>query len=161
MPDPIPGEIFHTAVNRVYTGALGWAVNKKHDQMARVLYEPAHENTAFEDPARRGQGRDVATWVFSEEPGLEEGLFETGFELMIDARLEPEASVGLHRHAHTEEIYYMLEGSLTMTTVGTDGAPHTETLLPGDAHMVKIGQGHYGTAGPDGARFIAVAMRKR
>ena len=37
-------------------------------------------------------------------------------------------------------------------------AEHTETLGRGDAHVVKLGQAHYGIAGPRGARFIAVAM---
>ena len=161
MPTPyIPGDQFHVPGSRVYDGEVGWAVNKRHEQMARVVYEPAHENTAFEDAARRGSGKDHATWIFSEEPGLEEGHFTTGFELMIDARLEPNASIGLHRHTRTDEIYYMLEGSLEMTTVGTDGRTHTQALRAGDAHMVKLGQGHYGTAGPEGCRFLAVATRR-
>ena len=49
----VPGDVFHTQVRRVYDGEFGWAVNKRSAGMARVLYEPAHENQAFEDPARR------------------------------------------------------------------------------------------------------------
>lgn len=162
MQDPsayIPGNEFHTRVRRVYSGTYGWAVNKKHAQMAKVLYEPAHENLDCEDPAARGQGKDFATWIFSEEPGLEEGIFSSSFELMIDAELEPHASVGLHVHSRTEEIYYILSGSIIMTTVGSDGRTHTEELVAGDAHVVKIGQGHYGTAGGQGVRFLAIAVR--
>jgi hypothetical protein len=63
--------------------------------MARVVYTAVHENRAFPTgDDRRGHGRDHATWVFSEEPGLEEGLFRGGLELMIDARLEPGAAIG-------------------------------------------------------------------
>ena len=154
----IQGDHFHSQIRRVYFGSYSWAVNKKKGEMARVLYDPAHENRSFDD-ARRGSGKDFATWIFSEEPGLEENLFESDFELMIDATLEANASIGLHTHHHTEEIYYVIEGSIHMTTIGTDGQQLTEELSAGDAHFVRRGQAHYGTAGQNGARFIAVAMR--
>ncbi len=125
--------------------------------MAHVLYEAVHENRAFED-ARRGSGKDYATWVFSEEEGLREGIFSSGFELLIDAKLEPFASIGLHRHVATEEIYYILEGNIQMTTVAPSGEEDTQELAAGDAHAVKFGQSHYGTAGAEGVRFIAVAF---
>ena len=155
----VDGTVFHTQIKSVYSGTCGWAVNKQHEHMAKVVYDPAHENTAFNDE-RRGRGKDYATWIFSEEEGLKEGLFTTGFELMIDAGLEPGASIGLHTHFQTEEIYYILEGSLRMTTVNERGEEERCDLGPGDAHMVRLGQSHYGTAGPEGARFLAVAIRK-
>lgn len=154
----VPGETFHSQPRAVYAEPLGWAVNKRSEAMARVVYEAVHLNQA-EEGDRRGHGRDFATWVFSEEPGLKEGLFQSAFELMIDARLEPGAAVGLHRHDHTEEIYYLLEGALRMTTLGEGGREATVDLRPGDAHLIRVGQSHFGVAGPEGARFIAVAMR--
>lgn len=157
--DYVPGPQFHDGRHTVYSGELGWAVNKQREQMARVVYEPVHENLACEGE-RRGHGRDYATWVFSEEPGLAEGLFSTPFELMIDARLEPNASIGLHRHDRTEEVYYMLEGSLRVTTVAPDGREASADLRAGDAHLVRLGQSHFATAGADGARFLAIAVRR-
>ena len=157
--DYVDGETFHRSIRRVYSGALNWAVNKKREYMARVVYDRVHENPSFEDE-RRGKGKDFATWIFSEEEGLRENLFTTGFELMIDARLEPGASIGLHSHSQTEEIYYILEGSIEMSTVHQNGETFRQNLLAGDAHMVRLGQSHFGTAGPDGVRFIAVAVRK-
>ena len=157
--DYVDGETFHTKIKKIYSGDLDWAVNKKQEHMAKVVYDHVHENTAFEDE-RRGKGKDFATWIFSEEEGLKENLFTTGFELMIDARLEPNASIGLHTHSRTEEIYYILKGSVEMTTVNTNGNELRQKLRPGDAHMVRLGQSHYGTAGPDGVRFIAVATKK-
>jgi mannose-6-phosphate isomerase-like protein (cupin superfamily) len=154
----IPGDVFHTSVRQVYDGKLDWAVNKRDGQMARVVYLAAHENRS-EQGDRRGHGRDFAKWVFSEEPGLEEHLFATRFELCIDARLEPGAAVGLHFHDRTEEIYYLLEGELRMTTVERGGRESTAVLRSGDAHLVKLGQGHFGVAGAQGARFIAFAVR--
>ena len=161
MKDPdkfINGMHFHQHIKRVYFGRCEWAVNKKNEDMAKVLYEPAHENIAFED-VRRGKGKDYAVWVFSEEEGTEENLFESDFELMIDATLEANAALGLHHHHSTEEIYYVLEGAIEMTTVDAGGKELKQLLKAGDAHFVKRGQSHYGIAGNEGARFIAVAMR--
>ncbi len=154
----IPGEVFHDGEHSVYDGELDWAVNKKSKHMARVVYERVHENPDYDDE-RRGEGLDYAKWVFSEEPGLAEGIFGGGFELMIDAQLEPKASIGLHWHWQTEEIYYILDGSIRMTTVSADGKEHTQRLKAGDAHAVRVGQGHYGRAGRKGVRFLAVSMR--
>ena len=154
----VDGKKFHEEIRRVYFGRYDWAVNKKREDMAKVLYEPAHENSAFED-MRRGKGKDYAVWIFSEEEGIQENLFESNFELMIDATLEPNAAIGLHHHHSTEEIYYILEGAIHMITVDPNGTELKQQLFAGDAHFVRKGQSHYGIAGPDGVRFIAVAMR--
>ena len=74
------GEIFHAQVRKVYQGNLDWAVNKRAEQMAHVVYDAPHENLK-ESGDRRGRGKDFATWIFSEEPGLKENLFSTRFEL--------------------------------------------------------------------------------
>jgi quercetin dioxygenase-like cupin family protein len=153
-----PGGAFHAERRPVYGGPLGWAVNKKGALMARVRYEAPHENPA-ERGARRGGGSEYATWLLSEEGAQAEGIFEAPLELMIDATFAPGAGVGLHVHRETEEVYYVLEGSLAMTTVGPGGEEHEARLGPGDVHVVKLGQGHFGTAGPDGARVIVVAVR--
>ena len=161
-PDVPTGEQFHVPGAGVYSAPIGLAIHKRADAMARVVYTAVHENRAFPlGDDRRGHGRDHATWIFSEEPGLEEGLFHSGLELMIDARLEPSAAIGLHRHASTEEVYYMLEGELTMTTVLTDGREVSAVLRPGDAHGVRIGESHWGRAGAEGCRFLAVGFRRR
>ena len=154
-----PGDVFHSRKQPVYAGTPGFAVNKKAELMAKVVYEAPHFN-ASETGVRRGAGRDFATWVFSEEGEQAERLFSTPLELMIDARLEPFASIGLHHHEHTEEVYYVLEGRLRMTTVDPRHGEHTEELGAGDAHLVKLGQGHYGQALETGARFMVVAMRR-
>jgi quercetin dioxygenase-like cupin family protein len=156
--DYLDGERFHREIRRVYAGPLSWAVNKDKGRMAKVLYRAPHENVA-ETGARRGAGNDWARWIFSEEPGLAEGIFSAPLELIIDARLEPGACIGLHWHRETEEVYYLLEGSLAMTTVAADGREEARALAAGDAHAVKLGQGHFGVAGPDGVRFLAVAVR--
>jgi quercetin dioxygenase-like cupin family protein len=158
----VPGDRFHVPGARVYDGEVGEAIHKRAERMARVVYTAVHENR--DHPAgsdRRGHGRDHATWIFSEEPGLAEGLFGTGLELVIDARLEPGAAIGLHTHAETEEVYYLLEGELTMTTVLFDGREVAATLRPGDAHGVRLGEAHFGRAGQGGCRFMAIATRRR
>ncbi|MGZ6035463.1 MAG: cupin domain-containing protein, partial [Myxococcaceae bacterium] len=75
--------------------------------------------------------------------------------------LEPGAAIGLHRHSATEEVYYVLEGQLSMTTVLPDGREVSATLHPGDAHGVRLGESHWGRAGAQGCRFLAVAFRRR
>jgi quercetin dioxygenase-like cupin family protein len=154
----VPGGDFHVPGASIYRGTLGTAVNKKAADMAKVVYEPAHLNTSAEG-MWRGAGRDFATWIFTEEQGLNERLLESGLELLMDVTLEPGASVGYHVHRGTEEIYYLLAGSLTVATVATDGRVHTETLQTGDAHLVRRGQGHSCEAGAEGCRFITVAGR--
>jgi mannose-6-phosphate isomerase-like protein (cupin superfamily) len=154
-----PGEIFHAEKQPVYAGTHGFAVNKKAEHMAKVVYEAPHFNPR-ETGLRRGAGRDFATWIFSEEGEQAERLFSTPLELMMDARLEPLAAIGLHSHEHTEEVYYVLEGQLRMTTVDSQHGEHTVVLGPGDAHLVKLGQAHHGQALEAGARFIVVAVRR-
>ena len=151
-------EEFHNNVKQVYFGQYGWAINKKHADMANVIYHPTHENLNYEGE-KRGQGKNFATWVFSEENGTKENIFSAHLDLVIDANLEPSASIGLHFHNDNEEIYYIIAGSIKMTTVSATGQEFTQELTVGDAHLVKRGQGHYGTAGPQGVRFITIAVR--
>jgi quercetin dioxygenase-like cupin family protein len=160
--DVLTGAQFHVPGARVYAEPIGPAIHKRAAAMARVVYTAVHENREYpRGDDRRGHGRDHATWVFSEEPGLEEGLFHSGLELMIDARLEPGAAIGLHPHGATEEVYYLLEGELSMTTVLADGREVSATLHSGDAHGVRLGESHWGRAGAAGCRFLAVAFRRR
>lgn len=159
----IKGEEFHSEIKKVYKGLYKWGVNKKNEEMAKVVYEPVHENNKYEDE-RRGKGKCFATWVFTEEEGIAEDIFSTKLELIIDTTLEANASIGLHYHNNTEEVYYIIDGSITMTTINPVGEELTQELTqelhPGDAHMVKLGQGHYGTAGIKGVRFITFAVKK-
>jgi len=154
----IHSDEFHRQIKRVYNKKLDWAVNKKSENMAHVLYEPTHFNNNYED-SRRGKGKNFAKWIFSEQIGTEENLFHSGMELVIDSYLEPFAAIGLHYHHNDEEIYYILEGSISMTTVNSDNQESTQDLFPGDAHAVKQNQGHYGTSGENGARFLAIAFK--
>ncbi|MDB5100951.1 MAG: hypothetical protein JWM80_5372 [Cyanobacteria bacterium RYN_339] len=158
MAEAIPGETFHREGGVVYDAPLDWAVYKRGAQMARVVYEATHANAA-ETGDRAGHGRNEATWVFAEEPGIAEGLCASPLDLFIDARLAPHAAIGLHEHTTTEEVYYMLEGSLVVTTLAADGRESTSELLVGDAHLIRVGQSHFAVAGPDGARFVTVAVR--
>jgi oxalate decarboxylase/phosphoglucose isomerase-like protein (cupin superfamily) len=160
MRPPFDGKEFHASIRRVYFGDYPRALNKRSDDLARVNYVAAHENIG-ETGDRRGHGTDHATWLFSEEEGTAERIFTVPFELAIDATLEPGAALGLHFHDRTEEFYYVLAGSIAMTTVDTDGAESTSELHEGDVHFVRLGQGHCGVAGAAGVRFLAVAARRQ
>lgn len=154
----ISGDEFHSIGKAIYSGELNWPANKKNENMAKVRYSPAHSNLKYSNE-RRGKGDLYATWIFSEESATAEGIMSTPLKLVMDARLDPGASIGLHQHDDTEEVYYLLEGALTVTTISADGqSQNTEDLLVGDAHHIAFGESHYCTAGSDGARFITVAV---
>lgn len=157
-PEPVPGEQFHSQALPYYSRRLGWAVTKRAEHMARVVYAPNHPNSA-ETGARAGRGRTVARWVLCGRPHDGEGIVAAPLDLVIDAWLEPDAAIGLHRHLDTEEIYYLLEGGLTVTTRAPDGREHTTDLRPGDAHVLVLGQAHSCLAGSAGARLLTIAVR--
>ena len=57
-------------------------------------------------------------------------MFWDGSTRIMRARLDPGATIGLHRHENNREIIYVLSGRGTATT---DGVP--EPLGPGDCHF--------------------------
>lgn len=121
------------------------------DGMAVVNYPGSHG----------GQGKLSGRWVFCEEPGKAEGVLQSGIELFMDSVLEPHATIGLHRHSDTEEIYYLLEGSLQIQLTLACGETLEKTLHAGDAHLIQPGQQHVVKAGAQGARIIVVAAAVR
>lgn len=153
------GDEFHTDVRRVYFGTVGAAVFKKSGLMAQVRYPVLHANPDYTGVKGGGGGGAVSRWIFSEDGGWAEGLSQCGLNLMIDFTMEPGAMMGYHAHMDKEEFYYILEGSIKLTTVDKDGLEYTEVLSAGDAHMVRLGQGHYGLAGPEGVRIITVCVK--
>jgi mannose-6-phosphate isomerase-like protein (cupin superfamily) len=160
MPYTFDSDDFHSSVKKTYFGEVPPSQVKKGALMAKVEYKPLHLNPDF-DGAKHGSGKAVSTWVFSEDGELRDHLAETGFNLFIDFSADPFSDIGFHIHHDKEEIYYVLEGSVTMTLVGRDGEEHTQEMFPGDAQFVRIGQGHYGTAGKDGVRVITVCVGKQ
>jgi quercetin dioxygenase-like cupin family protein len=72
--------------------------------------------------------------------------------------LDPGASIGWHLHEHTEEIYYLLTGSLTVTVQDRSLGVHVLNLGPGDSHRIGTGRWHDAVAGPDGGRFLCVIL---
>jgi quercetin dioxygenase-like cupin family protein len=140
-------------------GEIDWAVVKESSKIPTVVYNAPHKNYQYTDE-RGGRGLDYAKWVLNEEPGWAEGLAESPLELFIDAYLEPNASVGEHFHSRTEELYYILEGSMELTVLRENGQKRHYSLSKGDAHLLKVGQGHFAIAGNQGVRFITVGVRK-
>ena len=73
-----------------------------------------------------GEGRFVAK------------MFNDGTNKILQGRLEPGCSVGMHTHTGTSEIVFVLSGEGKMY-LGDGGV---ETLLPGDCHYCPEGTGH-------------------
>ena len=100
----------------------------------------------------------VANLLFCDRAADGEGIFSTTVRVVIDSWIEPNASVGLHAHIDNEEIYYLFEGRLTVTTIAADATVATAELSPGDAHACLLGQSHSCVAGVQGARVLSVSV---
>lgn len=126
--------------------------------LPHVCYRPAHANPAVEG-WQRGQGENPCIWVACEQGLAAEGRLRSTLDGVIDSRLPPGASIGWHRHDDSEEIYYLLAGSLLVSVQGADGQRASYWLQPGDRHLLSPGMAHAALAGETGARFIAVLAR--
>jgi len=152
------GGQFHREALPVHTGDPATAhLLKRRADMAHVAYRPSHPNPVEEGP-RAGQGTSRCVWVWSEQGAQAEHISRSCLDGMIDTWLEPGASIGWHLHDHTEEIYYLVTGSLTVTVQDLSGREHVLELGPGDSHRIGTGMSHGSVAGPDGARFLCVML---
>jgi mannose-6-phosphate isomerase-like protein (cupin superfamily) len=131
---------------------------KKASGIANVVYQPAHKNDAAK-VGQQGNGELLGKWLYNEQPDKQEKLLKSSIELFMDSRLAPNASVGLHPHTDTEEIYYLLEGKLEIELIGKDGTVIKQTITQGDTHLIQPGESHFIQAGNTGARFIVVAAK--
>ena len=152
------GSEFHRAAGPVYTGDPAIAhLFKRGADMARVAYRPSHPNPD-EHEERAGRGTSRCVWLWSEQGAQAEGISDSCLDGMIDTRLDATASIGWHQHDRTEEIYYLLAGSLTVTVEDRGGREHVLTLVAGDSHRIGTGMWHGAVAGEDGARFLCVML---
>lgn len=152
------GERFHAEALPVHTGDPSVAhLLKRGADMAHVAYLPSHPN-ADEQGVRAGAGTSRCVWVWSEQGAQAERISESCLDGIIDTWLDAGASIGWHLHDHTEEIYYLLAGTLTVTVQDRAGQEHVLDLLPGDTHRVGSGMWHGAVAGDDGARFVCVML---
>lgn len=131
---------------------------KSKEGIANVLYAPAHENPGAPE-GQQGNGELVGKWLYNEQPDKRESVLQSSIELFMDSSLEPNASVGLHSHLDTEEIYYMLEGQLFIQLHDKEGNIFEQTIYPGDTHLIQPGESHFILAGEEGARFMVVAAQ--
>jgi len=60
----------------------------------------------------------------------------TGFNLMV---LEPGVTIGYHQHVGSEELYYILEGTPTVTDDGVDSIVEMGTVIwTGNGHFHSL-----------------------
>lgn len=126
--------------------------------LPHVCYSPAHPNPA-QHGHLAGRGNNRCIWIANEQGALAEGTSQGALDGLIDSYLEPDASIGWHCHLHSEEYYYLLSGTLTITVQQLDGQMSSITLSPGDRHWIGPGMSHSALAGCEGARFIAVMLK--
>jgi mannose-6-phosphate isomerase-like protein (cupin superfamily) len=98
---------------------------------------------------RGGEGTGQVQAYFSPES------FSTGLAAFNVMSLEPEVSIGEHKHVGSEELYWVLEGRAEVTD---DGMP--SLLEPGDALLTRDGHSHsLRNPGPGTLRFLAVLVQ--
>jgi mannose-6-phosphate isomerase-like protein (cupin superfamily) len=156
MRRTLTSEEYHHGNEPTYDGENGISF-KKSEHIAEVAYTPSHWNPDAKE-GLTGEGKTTGRWLYNEEPGKSEGILESDIELIMDSQLEPNASIGLHKHIDTEEIYYLLTGTLTITLI-QDQHETTLTLHSGDTYRVAPGESHFIKAGDGGARFMVIAAR--
>ncbi|MBD1388096.1 cupin domain-containing protein [Neiella sp. HB171785] len=156
-PPVLSAEQYHQTDAPTYAGQTDGS-HKQSALMARVRYQPAHHNPDA-PAAQQGQGETLGTWIFNEEANKAEGLLASNIQLMMDSTLAPHATIGLHQHQDTEEIYYLLEGQLSIELHRAGEPAKTLQLHPGDAHLIRPSESHFVQAGADGARIIVVAAK--
>ncbi|MFT6985191.1 MAG: quercetin dioxygenase-like cupin family protein [Psychromonas sp.] len=151
---------FHGGDIPVYTpqGEEKCSRFKMKSGIANVLYAPAHKNLDAPN-GQQGSGKLIGKWLYNEQPDKQERLLKSSVELFMDSSLEPYASVGLHSHIDTEEIYYLLEGQLTIDLIDKNGVATMQIITSGDTHLIQPGESHFVQAGAQGARFIVVAAK--
>ena len=131
---------------------------KVKEGIANVLYDPAHKNSEAPQ-GQEGKGKLIGKWLYNEQPDKQEKLLKSSVELFMDSTLEAHASVGLHPHIDTEEIYYLLEGELLIDLIDKEGQISRQLIKPGDTHLIQPGESHFVQAGKQGARFMVVAAK--
>jgi mannose-6-phosphate isomerase-like protein (cupin superfamily) len=77
---------------------------------------------------------------------------------MFDTWLDGGVAIGWHRHDDTDELYYVLSGTLTVACGPDIGSADVVELRGGDVHRLRAGNGHAALAGPDGARIVVVEV---
>lgn len=153
-------DFFHGGDFPVYTvqGIENSAVFKLKEGIANVLYEPAHANPDAPE-GQEGKGKLIGKWLYNEQSDKQEGVLKSGIELFMDSSLEANATVGLHAHSDTEELYYILEGQVFIELIDKNGKMYQQYLTAGDTHLIQPGESHFVSAGDQGARFIVVAAK--
>ena len=146
MSEPIPAESFHDVdgrvnINRSPHDRVSGVVYKRAVNIKSVHYEPAEPAPEMPEPWR-GQGSAVVRWLFSEQPGTEEGLLPArAFRYLQDVSLDPGASTGQKAHPGLDTVVYVMEGSGVLSHRPTAGSPVlVRPLRPGDAVLIEAAE---------------------
>jgi mannose-6-phosphate isomerase-like protein (cupin superfamily) len=167
-PAPIPEEAFlgedgWININRAPLDRVSGVIYKRAANIKRVCYEPV--NPAPEMLASwQGEGAGVVRWLFSEVPGMEEGLLAgRTFAFMQDLRLASGASTGHRAHPDYDTLLYVVGGRGMIYHRSSTGSPVVaRPLRPGDVVLVEATElyslAHTGAAEP--LRLIVVGLRE-
>ena len=146
-PNPIPSEEFHresawSNINRAPHDEVSGVIYKRAAHIKRVRYQPAAPAPEMPAPFQ-GNGETVVRWLFSEQPGTEEGLLtNANFIYLHDCTLEPGAATGMQIYAESR-LLYVIAGEGKLHHHPTTGSPViVRPLRPGDAALVHAREYH-------------------
>ena len=141
-PNIIPADVFHddegwANINRVPYDRISKVVYKRAMNIKNVAYEPASPAPEMPEPWQ-GHGTTVIRWLFSEDPGTEEGLLrDARFAFLQDVTLEGGASTGQREMPEHALVITTISGEGMLYHRPTDGSPVVaRPLRAGDAVLV-------------------------
>ena len=91
-----------------------------------MKFEPAKMETNVL-PNFKGGKKELVTKMYE----------DSNCKILMNASLEPGASIGLHTHDNSLEVIYIISGSATAICEG-----ETENLYAGDVHYCPMGATH-------------------
>ncbi len=162
MPDPVSAEgegATDISTTSTFAGAEGWAnVNRApHDRVSGVIFKRAANirrvrytlsdsevscqtsDTGLECP---GQGEADVSWIFSEQPGSEEGILAGHtFRYFQDVELLPGASTEQIEYAEWDAVLYVVAGEGRLLHRPSSGSPNiVRPLRSSDAALIRGGE---------------------
>lgn len=145
-PAPVPETRFwdengRANINRAPVERVSGVVYKRSVSIKRVLSRPADPAPDMPEPWQ-GHGDAVVRWLFSEQPGTDEGLLRgRSFAFLQELTLAPESATGHRDHCDRDTVLYVVAGGGSLHHRPTRGSPAVaRPLRVGDAVLISSGE---------------------
>jgi len=154
-PAPVPeakfwGEDGRANINRAPLDHVSGVIYKRSTSIKRVLQQPADPaaHVPADTPPRGaaipkvGHGEPVVRWLFSEQPGTDEGLLAgCSFLFLQELALAPESGTDHRDHPDRDTVLYVVAGCGVLYHRPSSGSPSVaRPLRTGDAVLITAGE---------------------